>query len=88
MKMREYFRWEQKLPYDAKLDAGSVGEGVSAREQYWNTLEGQFYRKIPLPTGEVDAFDIEQINSWLVPQGYGYSAGIGRFDKPVFRLAA
>ena len=86
MHMREYFRWEQNLPYDAKLDAGTVGEWVSAREQYWDTLEGQSYRKIPLPTGEVDAFDIEQINSWLVPQGYGYSAGIGRFDKPVFSL--
>ena len=86
MHMREYFRWEQNLPYDAKLDAGMVGEWVSAREQYWDTLEGQSYRKISLPTGEVDAFDIEQINSWLVPQGYGYSAGIGRFDKPVFSL--
>lgn len=86
MHMREYYRWEQKLPLDAKLSSAEVGDWVASREQHWDNLEGQTYRSLPLPTGGADPFDVERINDWLTPIGYNYSAGIGRFGKPVFAL--
>ena len=38
----------------------------------------------PCPGQQVDAFDVDAVNTWLVSFGYGYSAGIGRFGKPIF----
>ena len=84
MHMREYFRWERQLGPDVVLGADAVGEWVHKRESYWDTLEGASYRSLPLPGHQVDAFDVDAVNTWLVPLGYGYSAGIGRFGKPIF----
>jgi len=84
MHMREYFRWERQLGPDVVLSADAVGEWVHKRESYWDTLEEASYRSLPLPGQQVDAFDVDAVNTWLVPLGYGYSAGIGRFGKPIF----
>jgi len=84
MHMREYFRWERQLGFDVVLRAEEVGEWVQNRESYWDTLEDASYRPLPLPGQGVDAFDVAAVNAWLVPLGYGYSAGIGRFGKPIF----
>ncbi len=84
MHMREYFRWEQKLGPDVVLRADAVGEWVQQRESYWDTLEHASYRLLPLPGGQADVFDVDRVNAWLVPLGYGYSAGIGRYGKPIF----
>ena len=84
MHMREYFRWERQLEPDAVLRADEVGNWVQKRENYWDTLEDASYRPLPLPGQWVDAFDVAAVNAWLVPLGYGYSAGIGRFGKPIF----
>ena len=83
MHMREYFRWEQKLGPDVVLRADAVGEWVQQRESYWDTLEHASYRLLPLPGGQADVFDVDRVNAWLVPLGYGYSAGIGRYGKPL-----
>ncbi|HCK75534.1 MAG TPA: hypothetical protein DHW07_00135 [Gammaproteobacteria bacterium] len=86
MHMREYFRWERQLGPDVVLGAGAVGEWVHRRESYWATLEDASYRPLPLPGQQVDAFDVDAVNTWLVPLGYGYSAGVGRFGKPIFSV--
>lgn len=39
MKMREYYRWEQRLPYGAALEKDAVGNWLQAREQLWEALE-------------------------------------------------
>ena len=39
MKMREYFRWEMKLPYGTALVKDQVGSWLQAREQMWEELE-------------------------------------------------
>lgn len=39
MKMREYFGWEQRLPYGATLEKNAVGAWLQAREQRWEALE-------------------------------------------------
>ncbi len=86
MHMREYFRWEHNLGHDARLDSKQVGEWVAQREDRWDCLEDEDYRDLPTPAGRADPFDVEKINQWLSPLGFGYSAGIGRFGKPIFAL--
>ena len=39
MKMREYYRWEMRLPYGAALEKDQVGDWLQAREQLWEELE-------------------------------------------------
>ena len=38
MKMREYFRWEAGLPFNARLPKDEVGEWLTAREGLWESL--------------------------------------------------
>jgi hypothetical protein len=87
MKMREYFRWERRLPLTAGLPLSELGDWVVAREQLWESLEGDDFACLPLGAGCHDPFDADEVNRWLVPQGLVYSAGYGRFVKPHFFLA-
>lgn len=84
MQRREYFRWERQLSPDVALGVDAVAEWVYQQESCWDTLEDASYRPFSLPGQQVDAFDVDAVNTWLVSFGYGYSAGIGRFGKPIF----
>jgi hypothetical protein len=86
LKMREYYRWEHELPLTRELPRHDVGSWLQEREQLWEGLESQTFALVPLPTGPVDPFQSETINAALVPHGYAYSAGYGRFRKPHFFL--
>lgn len=86
MKMREYYRWEQGLPYGAALSKDRVGDWLSAREQRWESLETAQYA--PLRIGGIlyDPFDSAAINTRLEPEGLAYSGGLGQGAKPHFVL--
>ncbi len=84
MHMREYFRWHEQLGLEVVLGAAEVGEWVDAREQLWANLQQADYQELPISGRKVDPFDADTVNDWLVPRGYCYSAGFGRFGKPVF----
>lgn len=86
LKMREYFRWEHQLSFAGSLPRERVGRWMQEREQLWETLEGLPFEAIRLPDRSVDPFDSAAINQALLPQGYVYSAGLGRFGKPHFFL--
>jgi len=86
MKMREYYRWEHQLPLNQELPTRDVGSWLQEREQLWEGLESLGFDALPLPDGPVDPFQSEVINATLIPQGYAYSAGYGRFHKPHFFL--
>ena len=51
MKMREYYRWEQGLPYGAILGKDKVGDWLAAREQLWENLEEAEFEDV---AGRVD----------------------------------
>jgi hypothetical protein len=86
MKMREYYRWEQRLPYGAALEKDAVGDWLQAREQLWEELEQADLRPLTIAGREFDPFDAEAINASLEPHGLVYSGGLGNHAKPHFFL--
>jgi len=86
LKMREYYRWENELPFARNLPKDELGEWLKTREQQWHGIEMEDFAQLPLARGKLDPFDADAANRELLPQGYVYSAGYGRFQKPIFFL--
>jgi len=86
LKMREYYRWENELPFSRALPRNDLGEWLQARERRWDEIESEAFAPLPLAPGALDPFDTAAANRELLPQGCVYSAGYGRFHKPVFFL--
>ena len=86
LEMRQYYRWEYDIPYAENLPKDELGSWLNEREQLWNALEDQPYRPVPVTSGEHDPFEADTINRDLVPEGFVYSAGFGRFRRPHFFL--
>jgi hypothetical protein len=85
--MREYYRWEHDVPPGVAPPRAEVARWIADREALWETLEGADWSALPLAGGEADPFDVDAVNAELVPEGYLYGAGRGRFGKPHFFLA-
>lgn len=86
LKMREYYRWECELPFSRAVPKDELGDWLKAREQQWDGIASEEFAPVPLARGELDPFDAETVNRELLPQGCVYSAGVGRFAKPMFFL--
>ena len=88
LKMREFYRWEHEIPFDAPIPREALSSWLTGREALWNTLEGKPFANIPLSSQSHDPFDAEPINAVLNDMGYVYSSGLGRNLKPHFFLGA
>jgi hypothetical protein len=86
LKMREYYRWEHELPFTRALPKDELGDWLKAREQAWEGIEDEAFAPLPIARAALDPFDAEAANRALLPQGCVYSAGYGRWHKPVFFL--
>jgi hypothetical protein len=86
LKMREYYRWENELPFAHTLSKDELGDWLKAREQAWSRIEADEFAPLPLERGALDPFDAEAANRELLPRGCVYSAGYGRMHKPLFFL--
>jgi hypothetical protein len=86
LKMREYYRWENELPFAHALPRNELGDWLSAREARWSEIEAEDFAPLPLASGALDPLAADRANRELLPQGLVYSAGYGRFAKPVFFL--
>lgn len=86
LKMREFYRWEHELPFSNRLSKDELGAWLTSRERLWNEVESEAFEPLPLASGPRDPFDNETINRELVPQGFVYSGGYGRHQKPHFFL--
>lgn len=86
LKMREYYRWEHDLPFSCTLPKEDVGAWLDERERLWDGLESRPFQPLPLAGSNADPFDTARINRELIPRGYVYSGGYGRFNKPHFFL--
>ncbi len=86
LKMREYYRWENELPFGHVLPRDELGNWLESREQHWNGIEAEDFTPLPLARGALDPFDADAVSRELLPRGYVYSAGYGIFQKPVFFL--
>jgi hypothetical protein len=82
--MREYYRWEKKIPLSHALTKSDVGEWLSQRECEWAEYEDQHLQPLSIKDREIDPFDYHTINDLLNPLGYVYSGGHGIFGKPHF----
>ncbi len=87
MKMRELYRWEQRLALDAPLSNDAVGRWVRERERLWEAVEARDYTALPLANRHHDPFDSETVNARLLPAGLVYSAGLGQRSAAHFFLA-
>jgi hypothetical protein len=86
MKMREYYRWEKRLPYAASLPKEDVGNWLAEREMLWDELLEDDYAPLRIGEIQVDPFDADTANRRLEPFGLVYSAGLGSHAKPHFFL--
>jgi hypothetical protein len=86
LKMREYYRWENGLDYQASLTNESVGDWLTAREALWESLVDDSFESLLIDGQTYDPFDVESINHSLEPLGLVYSAGYGAKNKPLFFL--
>src|SRR5258706_8884512 len=86
LKMREYYRWENEVPFARALPKDEVGDWLKTREQQLDDIEAEDFAPLPLASGELAPFDADAANRELLPQGCVYSAGYGRFQKPIFFL--
>jgi len=86
MKMREYYRWEQGLAFDAHLPKVAVGDWLVAREGLWSDLAEAEFQPVPVAGRQYDPFDTQAINRALEPLGLVYSAGLVHGAKPHFFL--
>lgn len=87
LEMRQFYRWEHSLPYSQRLPKDDLGSWLTEREALWEGLEDQGYRPVPVASGLRDPFEADKINADLVPEGYVYGGGLGRFHRPHFFLA-
>ncbi len=86
LKMREFYRWERRIPLTQQLVREKVGDWMAQREKDWAQLENDGYAQLPLAEQHYDPFAAEAVNASLVPMGYVYSSGYGVFHKPHFFL--
>ena len=86
LKMREFYRWENALPFSRALPKNELGNWLNARENLWGRVETEDFAHLPLMHATLDPYDAKSANRELLPQGYVYSAGYGRFQKPLFFL--
>lgn len=88
LKMRELYRWENDIPLTRQIPKEEVSSWLQERERLWHDVESNPFEPIPLERGDSDPFDADVVNRELVPRGYVYSGGYGRFYKPQFFLGS
>lgn len=86
MKMREFYRWEQKQTFDASLPHEQVGSWLRQRENLWESLEDSDFEDITMEQHSFNPFEHQSINDLLNKHGLVYSGGLGINNKPHFFL--
>ena len=87
MKMRELFRWQQRLPLGARLEKAAVGDWLTERENHLESLQEAEFVGLRVGDETVDPFDAEAVNQALADEGLIYSAGLVDGARPQFFLA-
>ena len=86
LKMRGYYRWEKGIPLSQPLPRSEIGDWLTTREEYWDSLHELSLSPVTLNDQTFDPFDSHSINEILNPHGYVYSGGYGIYHKPYFFL--
>jgi len=86
LKMREYYRWFNKISFSDPLQNAELGEWISDQEQQWIELESSEFHDIQIDGHVFSVFDSDNINKALKPHGLVYSGGLGLGEQPHFFL--
>lgn len=86
LKMREFFRWEQGLGFDAPLGREELGDWLGERERLWESLQEAEFHPLTIAGQVYDPFETRQINRAIEPLGLVYSAGLVNGARPHFYL--
>jgi len=87
LRLREFYRWKNKIPLGASIDQKKLGSWVSETETFWDDIEETDYLPLNIGGETCDPFDAELVNRQLKDSGLHYSAGLGRLGQPHFLLA-
>jgi Family of unknown function (DUF6866) N-terminal domain/Family of unknown function (DUF6866) C-terminal domain len=87
MRLRDLYKWDQRLPPWEEHESGPVLEWIGKREDLWESLTDEPYRPLTIDNCDFDVFDSAGINAILTPQGFFYGAGYAHSLKPTFFLA-
>ena len=87
IRMREYYRWSHDIAPNETLDQSALLDWVSGTEARWDEIVADDFQVLDYQGKVYQPFDAAGLNHELHPLGYTYSAGYGRFGKPVFMLA-
>jgi hypothetical protein len=86
LKMREYYRWEKRVPFASRLPKEALGHWLDERERLWSHLEAQPFECLPVADDCYDPFHTDAVNQTLLPRGLIYSGGYGAHARPHFFL--
>jgi hypothetical protein len=87
MKMREFYRWEQRLEFNEMLPKEALGDWLAERESSWLDLEEADFLPLEISGETLDPFSDEMVNELLRPHGLVYSAGLEGCVRAQFYLA-
>jgi len=87
LKMREFYRWEQGLGFNDRIDNEKIGQWLTLQEEQWEQLESEPLAPVQVNGNSFDAFDSDAINQLIIDSGLVYSAGYVLRGKPHFFLA-
>lgn len=87
LKMREFYRWEQKATFSTNLPNEHVGTWLRQREALWDSLATTKYNEINLENKNISPFESDSINQELLQHQLIYSGGMGINNRPHFFLA-
>lgn len=85
--MRDFYRWNQQIPFGQTMKRGDIGAWLSQREANWNEVEENDFRPIQVDGHDYDHFDTAAINHALKEHGLVYGSGYGRWGRAHFFLA-
>jgi hypothetical protein len=88
LRLRDLYKWEQKLPPWEERDSSEVLEWIEAKENQWEKCIDKEFATISINGKRYDPFDTAVINAVLEPLNIFYGAGYARSLKPTFFLAA
>jgi len=88
LRLRDLYKWENDLDPWIEKDTAQILDWIEAREKAWESLAEAPYEKLPLKTGRCDPFEVQRVNSRLIPEQLLYGALYARGLKPMFFLAA
>jgi hypothetical protein len=87
LRLRDLYKWEKGLDPWLEKDSSAILDWIGEKEQVWEKIAENDYRKLSLFGATYEPFDTRRINAVLEPHGFFYGAGYARKLKPTFFLA-